>query len=72
MKIQNDPKKKRAAKMLLLLVLVNFIFNSFYDGGPYHIEASPLICRENQWTGFYMIGTSFMKELKLLDRNELD
>ena len=23
----------------------------FYDGGPYHIETSPLICRANQWTG---------------------
>ena len=31
--------------------------------GPYHIVTSPLICRENQWTGFYMIGTSVMKEL---------
>ena len=25
-------------------------------GGSYHTEASPLICRESQWTGFYMIG----------------
>ena len=24
----------------------------------YHIETSPLICRANQWTSFYMIGTS--------------
>ena len=28
---------------------------------PYHIEASPLICLGNHWTGFYMIGTSVMK-----------
>ena len=28
----------------------------------YHVETSPLICRVNQWTGSYMIGTS-MKEL---------
>ena len=35
----------------------------FHDGGLYHIENSPLICRANQWTGFYMIGTSAMKEL---------
>ena len=27
----------------------------------YHIETSPLIWRANQWTGFYMIGTSVMK-----------
>ena len=39
------------------------IFDHFYDGGPYHIETSPLICRANQWTGFYMIGTSTIKEL---------
>ena len=28
------------------------------------IETSPLICSANQWTGFYMIGTSVMKELR--------
>ena len=28
-----------------------------------HIEISPLICRANQWTGFYMIEISVMKEL---------
>ena len=27
------------------------------------MEISPLICFANQWTGFYMIGTSVMKEL---------
>ena len=37
---------------------------TLYDGGPYQIETSPLISRANQWTGFYMIGTSVMKELK--------
>ena len=37
--------------------------NSFTDWGPYHIETSPLICTTNQWTGFYMIETSVMKEL---------
>ena len=31
----------------------------------HHIETSPLICRTNQWTGFYMIGTSVMKELNI-------
>ena len=36
----------------------------FYHSGPYHIETRILICRANQWTGFYMIGTSAMKELK--------
>ena len=37
----------------------------FHDGGGYHIEKSPLICTANQWTGFYMIGTSVKKELKV-------
>ena len=35
----------------------------FHEGGPYHIETSPLICRANQWTGFYIIGTSVLKQL---------
>ena len=35
-------------------------------GGSYHIETSPLICRANQWTDFYMIGTSVMKEFMLI------
>ena len=30
---------------------------------PYHIQNSPLICSANQWTGFYLIGTSVMEEL---------
>ena len=34
-----------------------------HNGGPYHVETSPLICLTNQWTGFYMIGTSAMQEL---------
>ena len=33
--------------------------------GHYDIETSSLICRTNQ-TGFYIIGTSVMKELKLI------
>ena len=33
-----------------------------HDGGPYHIETSPLICR----AGFYMIGTFVLKQLKLI------
>ena len=28
----------------------------------YHIETSPLICSANQWTGFYMMAASVMKE----------
>ena len=39
-----------------------------HDGGPNHIEISPLICYANQWTDFYMIGASVMKELKVWRR----
>ena len=42
------------------------VFNSFHDGGRYRIETSPLIFRANQWTGFYMITASAMKELKTI------
>ena len=35
----------------------------FHDGGPYHRETSPLLSSANQWIGFYVIGTSFTKEL---------
>ena len=38
---------------------------TFHDEGPYHRETSPLICCSNQWTGFYMIGTSDMNELNI-------
>ena len=38
---------------------------TFHDGGPYHIETSPSIYCANRCNGFYMIGTSVMKELKL-------
>ena len=33
------------------------------------METSPLIFRENEWTGFYMITASIIKELK---QNDLD
>ena len=32
----------------------------------YLLETSPLICRANQWTGFYMIMASVMKELNII------
>ena len=36
-----------------------------HDGGRYHIATSPLICSANQWTDFYMITVSIIKELKI-------
>ena len=47
------------------LCKVNVKLNSFHDGGRYHIETSPLICSANQWTGFYTIMASVMKELNI-------
>ena len=41
------------------------LFKLFHDGCPYHMETSPLICSANQRTGFYMTGTSIMKELTI-------
>ena len=38
-----------------------------HDVESYHIETSLLICRANQWTCFYKIGTSVMKELKFYE-----
>ena len=35
------------------------IYMSF---GKRHIKTSPMICRASQWTDFYMIVTSVMKE----------
>ena len=39
----------------------------YQRGGPYHIETSPLICRVNQKTCWYMIETSVMKEFMMGD-----
>ena len=40
----------------------------FHVGGRYHIETSPLICSAIQWTSFYMITASVIKELKVIKR----
>ena len=42
---------------------MRILYKLFHDGGLYHMQTRPLIFRANQWTGFYMIGTSVMKEL---------
>ena len=48
--------------LILWSYLILFI-KLFHDGGCYHIETSPLISKANQWTGFYLITASVMKEL---------
>ena len=49
--------------MPMILPYIFMFINLFHDGGRYHIETSLLIWRAIQWTGFYMITASVMKEL---------
>ena len=57
--------EKIAADIEMLDENESFIYiELFHHGSPYHIETSPLICRANQWTVSYKVGTSVMKELK--------
>ena len=48
----------------LLKIVVLFSHYLFHDGDPYHVETSPLICRTNQWAGFYMIRDLRHKTVK--------
>ena len=41
----------------------NNIIYLLNDGGSCLTETSPFICSANQWTGFYVIGITVMKEL---------
>ena len=62
---------KHAFFIIVLKLLLKYIyfyhiifrFSKLTLSGPYQIKISPLICRANQWTGFYMIGASVLKEL---------
>ena len=44
-------------------------FSLSHDGGLCYTEISRLICSANQWTGFYMIETSVMKEFSFFAEN---
>ena len=62
--------RKCSVKNVFLKILQNSqknifagVFFFFHDGGRYQIETSPLICRANQWTGFYIVTASVLKEL---------
>ena len=37
------------------------LFKLLNDGGPYHIDTSPMIFIANLWTDFYMTETSVIK-----------
>ena len=57
-------------QIMLLLVKVDTVQKNEFSIKPYndqcshYIEISKLICRENQLTGFYMIGTMVVKGLR--------
>ena len=57
-------------KMIFIVHIKEQNFNKaitllFHGRGLYHIESSPLICSVNKWFGFYIIGTSVIKEIKI-------
>ena len=47
-------------------MLGEIVFNSFMTEVPYDVETSQLISSANQWSAFYMIGNSVMKELNAM------
>ena len=51
-------------RQIFIDIFVNdpYMNKLFHDGDPWHIETSPWICCANQWTGFYIIGITVMKE----------
>ena len=51
-------------KVMLFFFQLHEKLNSFMAEVFVTWKLSPLICTANQWTVFYMIGTSVMKELK--------
>ena len=38
---------------------------TFHDGGPPLIGTRPLTCSADHWTGFFIKGSSVMKEITL-------
>ena len=58
-----DPKKLCVQHFLQCSTFSNYPFN---DHCSHHIETSQLICRANQVTSFYMMGTLFVKRLTII------
>ena len=59
-KVSNIQRRKAE---LFLPRVNNFDINSFMTEILFILETNLLIFSANQWTGFYVIGTSVMKEL---------
>ena len=50
-------------KIFSVSIFPLYLFKLFHDGDLYHVETRSLIYFAKQWIGFYIIGTSLMKEL---------
>ena len=64
--LKNKKKQDLPSKNSIFQKYDLFLVKSFLTLSrrrPHHTETKQLICSANQWTGFYMIGTSVMKEL---------
>ena len=46
---------------------MKFFIKGFMAKVP--IIKKPVLCSSNQWTGFYMVGSSVMKELRVSSAN---
>ena len=67
-------KNQRRKKMVIVLFVQSLLLRelkiseatlTFQEGGHYHIEISPSVCRANPWTDFYMITASVLKGLRI-------
>ena len=61
----NELRTENTASQIARAAIDSKTSLAFHERGLYHIETSPLIFAANQWTCFYMIGTSVVKELKI-------
>ena len=64
LEISQNSQENTCARVSILVSILPDSIELFHGGDPYHKETSPLVCFANQWTGFYMIRISVMKELK--------
>ena len=63
-RVKKGPCTVAIHKIILLWPNIGLPIGTSWDiEGYYHIETSPLICSANQYTGFYMVEISVMKEL---------
>ena len=59
-------KISKTADIVRILYARVLSLQPFHDGGPCHMETSPLICRANQWASFCMIEPLSLKSLTIM------